>query len=228
MTIQRRVIITKTANLRDAEALPEHPNVRKCWQLPSKHTLFEFYDPVFEIVFNLDPRIRRTGEGDSKIVSALKRAFEEERKLLAPLYKGRTIAFNGVQLAVPAKTALYLFLARTAVVWPKFASSPDFETARSIQILGQLSATSSLLVVKLEAALREWRDSMTALGQISQVHGMTVDGLAFSLPCEFAAECGDATMALYKLLADTKALASVGFFLPTDVNPRRYFPIGKI
>ncbi len=107
---------------------------------------------------------------------------------------------------------------------PSQLTTAGWETAETIQVTGRLANAIPETVEALTRISKEWLDSMAALGQISQSRPITFSDWNFNATYTLTGTCGDATMALYVLLTETRKMTSVeaiGFFLPTDIG-RRY------
>jgi hypothetical protein len=219
----RRVIITKNANVNNIETLPLHPNVRKCWRLPREYVLFEFYHPVFERIYDQDPAVANAARSDEIVRSQTAEAIAEERNLLAPLYRDIGNPSNALTLLVPSKAATYFFVGRGKgrISWPRTGYSPGWESSTRIRVDGRLFMALPEAVEGLRTVLREWSDSMTKIGEMKAIETLIIDGTHFSAICEFEGPCGDAAMALFMLLTETRNLSSleaVGFFFPDDIS----------
>jgi hypothetical protein len=225
----RQVIITRYSNVADPDGISKNKLVQKAWRLPRGYFLCEFFDPVFEAIYNCDVAKQRAAFADEGIRARSAAVVAEEMALFAPLYGQEKRRSSFVKLGVPCQSVLYRFLDKQATRWPELGHSPNWETARSIEITGELKSTSQKAAVELSIPFQEWVDAMAALGEISRAGPITFGGQKFLAECEFTGACGDAAMALYMLLTETKKITSVqsvGFFLPTDIE-RRYLPIGR-
>ena len=213
----REVIITKDSNLIDLDTLAQNPIVRKCWRLAKGYTLIEPYDPVLD-----DPRISSAARHKEPLKSQLNAFYSEQAKLLAPLYEHVKPSDAGMAL-IPGTRTVYRFLGRDKlrIRWPEIGCSRGWESANTVRISGRLVAAIPETIQGLNTVLKEWLDSMAAVSQIRLVRSMAFADRDFTLIAEFADACGDAAMALYILLTETRGLTSleaVGFFLPDDFS----------
>jgi hypothetical protein len=225
----RQVIITRYSNVADPNGISKNKLVRNAWKLPRGYFLCELFDPVFESIYNWDMAKQCAAFADEGIRARSAAIVTEEMKLFAPLYGREKRRSPFLKLAVPCQSVLYRFLDRQPIRWPELGYSPSWETARSIDIAGELKSTSREATEELRILFQEWVDAMAALGKIKRAHPITFTHEKFVAECEFTGACGDAAMALYMLLTETKKITSVqsvGFFLPADIN-RRYLPIGR-
>lgn len=225
----RQVIITRYSNVADPKGLSKNKLVRKAWKLPRGYFLCELFDPVFESIYNWDMAKQRAAFADEGIRARSAAIVAEEMALFAPLFGQEKRRSPFLKLSVPCQSVLYRFLDRQPIRWPELGYSPNWETVRSIEITGKSKSISQKAAEELKILFQEWLDAMTALGEINRAHSITFTSEKFIAECEFTGACGDAAMALYMLLAETKKITSVqsvGFFLPTDIN-RRYLPIGR-
>lgn len=225
----RQVIITRYSNIADPEGLSKHELVRKVWKLPKGYILCELYDPAFEFIYSRDMDKHRAAHANEEIRARAVAIVAEEMALFAPLYGQEKRRSPFLKLDVICPTGDYRFLDKRSILWPELGHSPNWERSRSVNITGQLKSTSKGEALELQRVFQEWVDAMTSLGEVSQVQSISLAGEKFTAAGEFTGACGDATMALYMLLAETKKITtvqSVGFFLPTDTN-RRYLPIGR-
>ena len=222
----RQVIITRESNVADPNGVSKNEFVRKFWKLPRGYILCELYDPIFE---SRDMDKHLAAHADEGMRARIAEVIAKEVALFAPMYGREKRRSPFVKLGVIYPTGDYRFLDKRPIQWPELGHSPNWESSRSIDITGELKSASQEAAAEFERVFQEWVDAMTALGEISRAHAITFAGEKFSVECEFTGACGDATMALYMLLTETKKITSVqsvGFFLPTDAN-RRYLPIGR-
>lgn len=224
----RQVIITRYSNVADPDGLSKNKLVRKAWKLPRGYFLCELFDPVFESIYNWDMAKQRAAFADEGIRARSAAIVAEEMALFAPLFGQEKRRSPFLKLGVPCQSVLYRFLDRQPIRWPELGYSPNWETVRSIEITGELKSISQEAAEELRILFQEWLVAMAALGEINRAHPITFTHEKFVVECEFTGACGDAAMALYMLLTETKKITSVksvGFFLPTDIN-RHYLPIG--
>jgi len=219
----RKVIITKNATIANRTILNRHPNVKKCWFLPQQYTLFEFYHPVFERIYDSDLTVANAARLDPAVRAETIAAVTEEQVLLAPLYQNVERPSDALTLLVPSQTVMYYFLGlgKGQIQWPRLERSVGWETAQSIRVEGRLSSVASNNIEELGVVLREWSESMTALGELSVLLPAEFSSNSFSAKCDFHSACGDASMALFMLLTESRyltGLEAVGFFLPGDLS----------
>jgi hypothetical protein len=210
----RRMNITRDENIADAGGLSRHPNVRRYLHFPWGYTMFEFYDPIFESVYGVDPA--RHSEATRSRLATLMR---EERDLLGPVYKGRPDHWQGNQFGLLLKTAVYRVIDKKKLAWPWFGSSPAWEIKRRIKVEGRLKATTVGIRDSLGSAFGEWAEWATALGELERMAQIAYDDKKFSVLCDFSNACGDVCVALYLLLTKTRrqtSLEAVGFFNPEE------------
>jgi hypothetical protein len=225
----RQVIITRYSNVADPDGISKNKLVQKAWKLPRGYFLCELFDPVFEAIYNWDMAKQRAAFADEGIRARSAAVIAEEMALFAPLYGQEKRRSPFVKLGVPCQSVLYSFLDKQPIRWPELGHSPNWETARSIEITGELKSALHKAPEELSMSFQEWVDAMTALGEISRARPITFSDENFVTKCEFKGACGDAAMALFMLLTEAKkvtSVQSVGFFLPTDIK-RRYLPIGR-
>jgi hypothetical protein len=223
----RQVIITRYSNVADPHGLSKNKLVRKAWKLPRGYFLCELFDPVFESIYNWDMAKQRAAFADAGIRARSASIVAEEMALFAPLYGQEKRRSPFLRLGVPCQSVLYRFLDKQPIRWPELGNSLNWESSRSIDITGELKSTSQEVAEGLRILFQEWVDALAALGELSRAHPIIFTGENFSAECEFTGPCGDAAMALYMLLTETKKITSVqsvGFFLLTDID-RRYLPI---
>jgi hypothetical protein len=217
----RKVIVTKTTNVSDPSALGGHPNVKKTWDLGCGFVLFEFYHPVFNHIHESDLDLANAARNDPAVRTATAAAVAEERQLLAPLYQQLRRPSDALILLIPSKTTMYYFLGlgKGRIQWPEFARSTDWEVARSIRVAGRLFSVIDETIDGLNRIFKEWSKRMVAFGVMTQAETMVFSRNGFSTICEFTVPCGDAMIALFALLSETRYITSldaVGFFLPDD------------
>lgn len=205
----RRVFIARRRHLADPEGMPGHSNVRKYWELPRKYVLFEFYHPVFEVIYSEDPRIQRKGWEDESVKAETVAAIGQQRKLLAPLFRGRSRIWHGIQLALPLSRVSYDFLDNKSVSWPRLGFTRDWETAVAVQITGQLATSSTEAKAGFEKVFQEWVDWATTLGEINKAESISYSERDYNVHCEFPGACGDVLVVLIQLLAATRKFSSV-------------------
>jgi len=227
MTI-RYVVITKTSDLTDPEAFPRHALVVKCWHCPRGWTLYELYQPVFDLLLSCDQSVVTAAYNDPRIREEGLAVCAEEQKLLAPLYREVADPNRG-GVKIFSKTAEYLYYGRGKKnpKWPQKGNSLGWDEARTIRIAGRLVAAMPETVEALETVFKEWVDYMTGLGEITKAGKLTFSGEHFRAICEFAGPCGDAVMALFTMATVTRnitSLEAIGFFHPDDYStPFRTF-----
>jgi hypothetical protein len=219
----RRVIITKVGSLADVPRVQEHPNVRGYWSLPQGYSLFEFYHPVYERIWDNDPAVSNPAWQEPSVKSQAAEAVAQEASLLAPLYRVVGNTSNAMTLMVPSKTSMYDFLGlgKGRIQWPQIGKSVDWEIARAIRVAGRLSETAPENVKELEIVIGEWSDCMKSVGALNEVEELAFRNNYFTANCSFAVPCGDATMALFMLFTETRYLTfleAAGFFLPQDFS----------
>ena len=217
----RRVIITRESSLADIEALQQHPNIKKCWRVPERYTLFEFYHPVYEHIYDNNPRVSNNAWQNPSIKFQAAEAVKQERALLAPLYRQVGSPSNAGLLLVPSRTAMYHFLGNTRdrIHWPFLGRSADWETSLVIRIAGQLGAVDPEKIEALRLVLRSWEDSMKSFRELVHLDEMAFHDSRFTITCSFSQACGDATMLLFMMLTESRyliCLDAVGFFLLDD------------
>jgi hypothetical protein len=207
----RRIKIVHTSDLTDPGELEGHRFVVKCWSLPRGFWLFEWYDPVFE----------RTGR-DPDVVSRIMEVNAEARRLLDPLFleDGDLIGPPGfVWFGCETYYHLAGHRGKKASRWPQFGSSELWNLRNRIRISGRLARPGPQTIDALEAVFKEWSDCMVGLRQLTGRTALRFSDENFSSICEFVEPCGDATMALFMLLAATRketTLGAVGFFYEDD------------
>jgi hypothetical protein len=215
--MMREVIITRIDNLIPIEELQHHPIVRKCWTLSRGQTLLDLYAPVLD-----DPGIGTAARHQEPIKSKLTAYYDEQAKLLAPLYK--CVSRSEAEMAlVPGTQSLYHFLGKDKyrIRWPEIGYSRGWEVAHTIRISGRLVAAIPETVEGLNSVVGEWLGSMASRIQIVLESPLRFEDRDFTLPVKFETACGDAVMALYMLLTETRSLTSlqaVSFFVPDDFS----------
>jgi hypothetical protein len=213
----RYVAINRDSDFTDVEAFASHQNVVKCWRLPRTFTLYELYAPVFDLVW--DPDLCHAARLDPVVREQENEVYWERNRQLAPLL--REVADpNNHPMDVRAITAHYDFFGRgRSFRWPQLGTSPGWGEARVIRIAGRLAAFTPEKVQSLKAVFKEWGDRMRDLGELTSAGELGFSGAHFNAMCEFGGPCGDAAMALFMLVTDTRKLTSlqaIGFFHPTD------------
>jgi hypothetical protein len=171
----------------------------------------------------------RSSLNDESIRAQEAAAIQEEMKLLAPLYGNEKSQSRFIRLAVLTSTTFYQFMDKRPIRWPQIGYSKDWSSAQTIHVAAEVESVSRDATVAFNIVFQEWANSMTAQGQLRQVHPLLQTDCKVEFICEFREACGDAAMALYMLLTDSRKMTfvqSVGFFLSTDTD-RRYFPIGR-
>jgi hypothetical protein len=219
----RRVDMTRRVNVADVNVLVTHPNVRKIWKIPWDYILFEFYDPIFDLLDKpgVSPLEYSTLTRDLR--PKLSELVKEERTLLSPLYAGRPLQWQGNQFGLPLKSVLYRVLDKKKIKWPWFGFSTDWETETSIRICGTIKTGAPEAQKYLNDAFSEWARWAKSVGVAISSGDILHENLEFSVSCQLSECCGDACMALYLLLTqvqDRTSLAAVGFFRPDEVSIR--------
>jgi hypothetical protein len=223
----RRVTITRDVNIADVNQLAHHPNVRRCWILPWEFVLFEFYDSIFEEA-EVDPALCGSHGQSEATRGKLASLMIEERRLLAPLYRGRPEHWQGNKFGLPLKTVIYRVVDNEAIRWPWFGCSPDWEIQKRIKVFGKLGKLNSGTRESLERAFVDWTTWAKSIGELTGAGKFTFNGDSFGTLCEFSSPCGDACMSLYLLLTKKRSevnLEAVGFFDP-DEKEMRFLEIG--
>jgi hypothetical protein len=223
----RRVNITRQVNIADLNQLPHHPNVRRCWVLPWGFVLFEFYDPIFEEA-EIDPALGGSHGQSEATRRKLASLMIEERRLLAPLYRGRPEHWQGNKFGLPLKTVIYRVVDDKVIRWPWFGCSPDWEIQRRIRFSGKLGTLTTGTRESLERAFVDWATWAQSIGQLTGAGKFTFEVDKFGALCEFSGPCGDACMGLYLLLTEKRSqsnLEAAGFFDP-DEKEMRFLEIG--
>jgi hypothetical protein len=206
----RKVVITKDSNISDVESLVHSVNVKKCWRLPRGYTLFEFYHPVFERLYDSDPQVSNAARLEAFVQEQSKMAHEERRRLLAPLYKGKPWTFQPVQLFFPGVTAMTEFLGEGKVDWPEVRLPVEgWETNREAKLRVRLVIMTEDTTRELRKIIDLWGKSGIVQGEIEKVSPLSFEGREAEFSCKFQHGGRDAIMALYMLLTDTRALTSL-------------------
>ncbi|MCL1475927.1 hypothetical protein [Argonema antarcticum] len=86
MPTYRPLIIVKNFYLADLQTLQEHSNVKHILEMPYNYVFFEFYDPIFELLYNEDIEIQNKAGKDPELQSKAKQLFGELDRFLQPLY----------------------------------------------------------------------------------------------------------------------------------------------
>lgn len=219
----RRVIITRASEVGNPEELASHPNVRGLWSLPRGYVLFEFYHPVFEQIYETTPGVASSARRLESVRRETAQAIAEEQRLLSKLHRDMPDSSDALMLLVPSQASFYSFLGRNkrTFPWPSLGCSPFWDTSRKIRVAGRLVANVAETVSGLKSVLEEWSDSAPPVNSVRMGSDLHFEGEYFSFKCDFSSPCGDATMALFMLLAATRSLTSleaVGFFLPGDYS----------
>lgn len=226
--MRRIVFIVKQGNVANVDAVANHANITKCWKLPGEILLLEFYDPVFQRLHNDDPAVVKAAYQDESIRQRRMALDDELRTLFAPLYRDSERVSDRVVALIPSKTTNYEFLGhdKHRIAWPELGISPGWEHSRRIVVTGCLFAAVPETLGALNDAFGDWRIATSA--ETAVVGPVSVTGRDFIADCEFSNPSGDALIALYAVLTDSRALTSierVGFFLPGGA-PHRYLKIG--
>jgi hypothetical protein len=209
----RRLIVTRESNIKDIDALANHPNVRECWRLPHDYVLFESYYPVFERIYHNDPSIKHAARAEEIVRLQTAAAMGGEREILGPLFKEQPASFRGVQLLIPGTTAFTQFLGSDAIKWPEVKLYTGWETATDTVFSMNLAIVTEDTERELRRVIQQWTDSGKAQGKIEAVGPVTFKDKEAQVRCRFIGPtCADAIMALYVLLTDTQTLTSLKSF----------------
>ncbi len=207
----RRVIITKQSNIANATELHNHPCVRRLWKLPLGYIMFEFYHPVFEKIYNDDLEKSNAARMEESVRHDTATAITEERKLLGPLYQQFQNPSDALTLLVPSTTAVYHVLGKGKgqLPWPDLVCSKGWELSNRLQVRGTMVSAIPETVSSLEMIIKSWTKSMRDIGAINRVGDISLIGQSFKVIAECSGACGDAAMALFVLLMETRQTTSV-------------------
>lgn len=213
----RYVAINRDTDFADVEGFARHPHVVKCWRLPRAFTLYELYAPVFDLIW--DPDLSNAARLDPEVRRRTNEVYWERNRQLAPLLRDVPDP-NHRPMDVRAITAHYHFFGLgRSYHWPQLGTSVGWGEARVIRIAGRLATALPENVRSLQALFSEWADCMTRLGELTRAPVIHLSDGYFSEVFEFSGPCGDAAMALFMLVTDTRKLTSlqaIGFFHPED------------
>lgn len=207
----RRIIITKECNIANIAELRKQPCVRKWWKLPLDYAIFEFYHPIFERIYDDDLDMSNAARMEEQVRLETAAALSEERRLLAPLYQEIKNPSDALTLLVPSKTAIYHFLGKGKgqIPWPNLACSNGWELSSRIHIRGRLVAAIPETLKSLQTVISDWANSMKYVGAITEMDDISFTGESFAFAAECSEHCGDAAMALFVLLTETRQMTSV-------------------
>ena len=207
----RRVIITRESNIENLANLPEQSSVKTCWRLPFNYTMFEFYHPVFERIYDDRPSISNAARAEDWVRRQTAAAIAEERRLLAPLYRDFHNPSDALILLVPSRVAIYHFVGKGKgqIAWPELNCAQGWEVSKRIRIKGQMIVAIEETVYGLQTVIRDWAVSMKGIGIVTQIGEIVTAGESFTINFECSAFSGDAVMALYILLTETRNLTSI-------------------
>ncbi|MEH1828616.1 hypothetical protein [Nostoc sp.] len=82
------ITIVQKIYLTDFALLSQHPKIQYLLEAPYDYVLYEFYDPIYEIIFHDDPEIRYQQHRDRnpEIYQKVRQVVNEEESLLQPLH----------------------------------------------------------------------------------------------------------------------------------------------
>src|SRR5262249_16954751 len=146
-------------NVSDLAGLSYHPNVRKPWQLPCGYTLFEFYHPAFERILDNDVKVNRAARASQTARVETAAAIAEEKRILFPLFQGKSKDFQGVQLFFPGDTAFTLFLGQEEMDWPTIKLFKGWELDLAPLFRMALAEPDESEQRALETIIGEWARS---------------------------------------------------------------------
>ncbi|MEH1831812.1 MAG: hypothetical protein V7L29_06980 [Nostoc sp.] len=88
MTNYHPITIVQKIYLTDFTLLSQHPKIQYLLEAPYDYVLYEFYDPIYEIIFHPDPGIRYQQHRDinPEIHEKVSQVVNEEESLLQPLH----------------------------------------------------------------------------------------------------------------------------------------------
>lgn len=213
----------------EPDTIAEHANIIKCWRLPRELLLLEFYDAIFQRLHNDDTTVVNAAYQDQSIRQRRIALDDELRMMFAPLYRCGERVADGVVALIPSKTTNYEFLGndKDRIPWPELGVSPGWHEAARIQVTGRLFAAVPETLEALHGVFSAW--GMATSTETTHIDAITFNHRNFIATCEFSNPSGDALMALYAVLTDSRALTSierVGFFLPGSTSIR-YLKIGR-
>ncbi|MFM7886140.1 MAG: hypothetical protein ACKPCM_05505 [Pseudanabaena sp.] len=84
--IDHVLTIAKKKYFTDLVSLSEHPKVRYVLELPYDYILFEFYDELFDVIYNDDPKINHEVALNPELNEKVRQLGKEQENLLQPLY----------------------------------------------------------------------------------------------------------------------------------------------
>jgi hypothetical protein len=190
--------------------------------------MFEFYDPIFEEVFDPSNPLSDVANQTEEIHQKLSHLVEVERAILAPLYRGRKRHWQGNQLGLPLKSVFYRVRDSKKIAWPWFGCSPGWEIETAVKVCGKLNGTTMQDQDLLKGAVDLWSKTTFLRDEIIEIGSPTFAGTIFEITCRFNNVCGDACLALYTVFAaqhKDKSVAAAGFF-GLDKMPVDYLEIG--
>ncbi|MEH2278027.1 MAG: hypothetical protein V7K40_25385 [Nostoc sp.] len=82
------ITIVQKIYLTDFALLSQHPKIQYLLEAPYDYVLYEFYDPIYEIIFHPDPEIRYQQHRyrNPEIHEKVRQVVNEEKSLLQPLH----------------------------------------------------------------------------------------------------------------------------------------------
>lgn len=206
----RRIIITRETNIEDVSRLEVHPNVRSVWWLPRGFVLFEFYHPVFELIYSENLAIANAARVNEEVRQQTADAVSVEQRLLAPLYTAIGHSSDALTLMVPARGATYHFVGKGKghISWPELKSSDGWERARKMRVEMVLVSSIPETSNALEHVIADWSESLRGPAEMKVENVSRInDGMVATVHC--STRIFDAAMALFILLTETRHLTSL-------------------
>jgi hypothetical protein len=207
----RRVIVTRESNIGELDSLQKHPNIKGVWRLPFNYVMFEFYHPVFERIYDDNMTASNAARVEEQVKVQTLAAMSEEGRILAPLYAEIRQPSDALTLLVPSNGAMYHFVGKGKgqIAWPELNCRKGWELARKTRVQMFLISAVPEALNNLDKLIADWAALLKNLGVLVRIKDLTRIGDSVTANVECFTSAGDAAMALYILLTETRSLTSV-------------------
>ena len=207
----RRVIITRESNIGERESLQKHPNIKGVWRLPFNYVMFEFYHPIFERIYEDNLEASNAARTEEQVKVQTSAAMSEEGRILAPLYAEISQPSDALTLLVPSKGAMYHFVGKGKgqIAWPELNCTKGWELARTTRVEMSLISSVPETLNNLDKLITDWAASLKNIGAPVRIDNVTHAGESVTAIFESSPAAGDAAMAFYILLTETRHLTSL-------------------
>lgn len=216
MDTYRPRYILKKFYLVEMQTLQEHPNIKQILELPYDYIFFEFYDPIFELLFNENLEIKHKAGKDPELQEKEKQLFGDLDRFLQPLYSH------------PASHDRYGYrkgcIARQFVINKKIYTLREPGNPKSIEIVETGFANSTFVQFKVrfrnktnknklryEQVINDWHEWAKKHFQVDVLDGIEYQDLLSKVTINFPNDFETFMAALIVMLNDTRKETSINW-----------------